>query len=163
MSLRILSAWYKKDGIEKKINLSELTDEEYENKYDGYLFCPNRNCNARIIFASGNLLKYFRTHPARVEDDKIINEHLDDCPYSVEHEIEDRARRRRDPNLLQSVSPEHMRRVLRRAFEIHVNPEKNKKKTEAAASSNRKLSSRTKTDQSLPPSGRAGLSNDSSS
>lgn len=157
MALRILSAWFRKNGIEKKIDLSELTDEEYEKKYVGHLFCPNRNCNARIIFASGNQLKYFRTHPARIDDGMVVNEHIDDCPYFVEHEIEERARRRKDPNILYSISQEHMRRVLKKAYERQVNPEKFKKDPQPPDGVKKRASSATRTDLSLQPAGRAGL------
>lgn len=158
MSLRILRAIYKKDGIEKEIALSEITDEMYKSTYKGYLFCPTPDCEAKIEFASGPKLTYFRTWKTKVVDGEILNEHLKDCTHYVERDAEEKARRRSDPDLYYKLSAEHIRAVLKRAYDREFNPDKYRKKDPIDSEGIKKRpSSRSRTDYGLEPKGKAGL------
>lgn len=130
MPSRIFSARFIKDGLERIIKLFDLTQSEYQEKYRGDLYCPNSGCDAKIVFASGDVRKHFRTYPVRSKDGKIISQHVAGCEYSVEHELEERERRRRDPENKIAISSEHMLRTLKRTHDKLVNPEKSKKDKE---------------------------------
>ena len=157
MRLRIFKAVFKGNDVKKVVGLSDITNSNYENIYNGHLFCPNPECNARIIFVSGNKRTYFRTWRAKVIKGEIVNEHIEDCPYYVEHELEERAIRRTDPNLYYRLSADHIRRVLRNAYDRQLNPDKFKKKVEPLEGTTKRASSKSRIDNSLQPRGRAGL------
>lgn len=157
MRLRILKAVFKDNGVKKVVGLSDITDSNYESIYNGHLFCPNPNCNARIVFVSGSKRTYFRTWRARVVQGEILNEHIEDCPYYVEHELEERTVRRTDPNLYYKLSTDHIRRVLRNAYDRQFNPDKFKKDNKPSEDITKRPSSKSKVDNSLQPIGRAGL------
>jgi hypothetical protein len=147
-----------RNGVEKKVKLSDVTERDYQEKYRGHLFCPNSNCGAKIIFASGAFLKYFRTFPVKTEEGKIISQHVADCDYSVEHEMEERVRRRRDPELRIAISSEHILRTLKRAHEKLVNPQKTEKgkDKEVSGTKQKRPSEKSKVSSDLPASGVPG-------
>ena len=156
MSIRMLEAIYRKDGRNKKIALSDMTEDDYRKRFRGHLFCPNSNCNARVIFVSGEVRPHFRTWRAKVVDGEISDEHIEKCPYFVEHELEERALRRYNPDLIHKVSPEHISRVLKNAYDRQFNPDKFKP-DKLDEGSKKRPSSRSRTNTSLAPRGRAGL------
>lgn len=159
MFSRMVSARFIKNGVEKKINLSDLTETEYQEKYRGYLFCPNPNCNAKVIFVYSELVKkHFRTYrPVRSEEGTIISQHIPDCEYSVEHELTERERRRRDPNYKIAISSEHMLGTLKRVHDKLVNPQKSKKEKEALGTAPKRPSSKSKVTSQRSATGVAGL------
>lgn len=153
----MISARFIKNGVEKKINLSDLTETEYQEKYRGYLFCPNPNCNARVIFAYSDLVKkHFRTYPVRSKEGAIISQHITGCEYSVEHEMAEQERRRRDPKYKIAISSKHMRDKLKSVHDDLVNPQKSKKEKETLGTSAKRPSSKSKV-TSERPSGVAGI------
>lgn len=157
MFSRMMSARFIKDGVEKKINLSDLTETEYQEKYRGYLFCPNPNCNARVIFVYSDLVKkHFKTYPVRSKEEAIISQHITGCEYSVEHELAEQERRRRDPNYKIAISSKHMRDKLKSVHDDLVNPRKSKKEKETLGTSPKRPSSKSKV-TSERPSGVAGI------
>jgi hypothetical protein len=122
------------------------------------LFCPNRECNARIVYASGEELKYFRTWPWRAKgvNGEVVNEHIDGCPYIVEHELGEKQSRRTDPNALYQLSLEHVKRVLNNAYDAYKHPEK-RNKPNSAEDAKKRPSTKSKVDSGLEPRGQAGL------
>lgn len=161
MALRILSAIYRKNGIEKIITLSEITKEKYEKEYKGYLYCPNPDCTARIIFASGDKRTYFRTWRIKLIDkNEIVDQHIPGCQYYVERELEERVIARNDPNLYYKLSSNHKRNVLRRAYDYEFNAEKFKKTKNDDEKSHKRASSKSRIDRTIQARGRAGLGSD---
>jgi hypothetical protein len=155
MFSKMKSARFIKNGVEKKINLFELTEKEYQEKYRGYLFCPNANCNARVIFAYSDLMKkHFRTYPVRTKEGTIISQHITGCEYSVEHKLTEQERRRKDPEYKIAISSQHMRDKLKSVHNDLVNPRKSKKETLGTAP--KRPSSKSKV-ISERPSGVAGI------
>lgn len=153
----MISARFIKNGAEKKINLSDLTEIEYQEKYRGYLFCPNPNCNARVIFTYSDLVKkYFRTYPVRSKEGAIISQHIMGCEYSVEHELAEQERRRRDPKYKIAISSKHMRDKLKSVHDDLVNSRKSKKEKETLGTAPKRPSSKSKV-TSERPSGVAGI------
>lgn len=153
------SARFIKNGVEKRINLSDLTETEYQEKYRGYLFCPNPNCNAKVIFAYSELVKkHFRTHrPVRSQEGTIISQHIPDCEYSVEHELAEQERRRRDPNYKIAISSKHLRDKLKSVHNDLVNPKRSKKEKETLGTSPKRPSSKSKVNSERPATGVAGI------
>jgi len=156
MSSRIIEAVFKKDGIEKRVGISDMADGNYKNIYNGYLFCPEPNCNAQLRFVSGNKRIYFRTKKVRIIDGKIIDEHIKLCPNSVEHDAQIRATRRRDSKLSINLTAEHMKRVLHNAYNNQFEPEKNKKKIKPHMRTTKRPIAVNKIDDSLKPIGKIG-------
>lgn len=154
----MISARFIKNGVEKKVNLSDLTETEYQEKYRGYLFCPNPNCSAKVIFAYSDLVKkHFRTYPVRTKKRTIITQHITDCEYSVEHELAEQERRRRDPNYKIAISSKHMRDKLKSVHDNLVNPQKSKKEKETLGTLPKRSSSKSKVTSELPATGVAGI------
>ena len=153
----MMSARFIKNGVENSINLSSLTEEEYQEKYRGYLFCPNPNCTARVIFAYSDLVKkHFRTYPVRSKEKTIISQHIPGCEYSVEHELKEQERRRRDPKYKIAISSNHMRDKLKRVHDDLVNLSKAKRGKEKLVKSPKRPSSKSKV-SSGRPAGVAGI------
>ena len=68
-----MSAYYRDDnGIEKEIQLGELTTHVYKSKFKGKLYCLNGDCKSRISF-SGGRYPHFRTWR--------YDQHSEKCPY----------------------------------------------------------------------------------
>lgn len=155
MSLPIREVTFRKDGKIEGIELSKMTDELYEDIKD-YVFCPNLKCNAKIIFASGEKRKYFRTMPSSIMDDKIIEQHVDNCPYTVEHEKELGRRKRYDPDLYVRISDKHLNDALARAFKKYVDPDYGKKASEGKNTTKSK-SRQSKIDDGSITRGKASL------
>jgi hypothetical protein len=153
------SARFIKNGVEKRIDLSDLTETEYQEKYRGYLFCPNSNCNAKVIFAYSELVKkHFRTNRSvRSQEGMIISQHIPDCEYSVEHVLAEQERRKRDPNLKIAISSKHMRDKLKSVHNDLVNPQKTKKEKETLGKSPKRPSSKSKVNSERPATGVAGI------
>lgn len=123
MSLSILSATIRNNGTIELINLQDMTKELFR-KYREVLYCPNRDCNARIEFASGPKRTYFRTKRSIVDGTEIIEQHNPDCIYAVEHDNQLGTRGRYDPSILVSISEKHMNDVLKRAYRKYRNRDK---------------------------------------
>ncbi|MBM7867833.1 hypothetical protein GTO89_14405 [Heliobacterium gestii] len=157
MARKITRVIFRKDGLEQKYNLTEVTEELYETKLKGFLFCPNETCKARILFVSGDKVTYFRTWKSKVVDGQVVNEHISDCPYFVDHELGERSYRRKSPDIYYSISEDHMKNVLRNAFDRIRHPDKFKKKPPSEDEGKKRPSSRGRIDPTLQPSGHAGL------
>jgi len=158
MFSRMVSARFIRDGVEKKINLSDLTETEYQEKYRGYLFCPNPNCSAKVIFAYSDLVKnHFRTYPVRSKEGELLSQHIADCEYSVEHELAEQERRRRDPNYKIAISSKHMQEKLKSVHDNLINPPKPQKEIEPSSPLPKRPSSKSKINVARPATGVAGL------
>lgn len=164
MSSRIIEAVFRKDGAEKKVGLSDMKDGNYRNIYNGYLFCPEPNCNAQLRFVSGDKRTYFRTKRVKIVGGKIIDEHIEDCPHSVKHEAKVRATRRRDSKLIVGLTAEHIKRVLHNVYNKQVEPERIKKKIKAQGETvkPKKPIPESRIDDSLSPLGKIGTHVDTS-
>lgn len=68
------TARYIFNGNTEIVSIDTMTKELYQNKYRGYLFCPNKRCNAKIEFNSGN--NSFRSSKK--------SEHVRGCSFFVE-------------------------------------------------------------------------------
>lgn len=58
--MRIVEARFIQGDNIEVIPLSNMTTRDYENIYQGNLYCPTQNCNARIVY-SGGLRPHYRT------------------------------------------------------------------------------------------------------
>jgi DNA-directed RNA polymerase subunit L len=117
MTESITEARYIKNGRSIKIKLSQMTKELYNKEYRGYLYCPNEACNAKVSYASGDIIApYFKTWKPTVKDGAVTNEHVKDCIYGVEHDLQERNRRLTDPNYLIALSEKHIKDVLNNAY-----------------------------------------------
>lgn len=158
MALRILSAIYRNGSTEEEITISEMTKEKYEKIYKGYLFCPTEGCNAKIIYASGEkVTPYFKTSKAKQVDNKIINEHDENCIHYVEYDLQGRVIRRNNPELYYALSATHIKKVLKNTYDRQFNPDKFKKKGVNTTPKKKSPSNRGK-NSIIKSKGQAGLS-----
>lgn len=140
-----------KDGKVEKIRLDQMTKVSYQKDYKGYLFCPNPKCDARVVYASGDINPpHFKTLKVKVKDGEVFNEHIDGCIYSVEHEIEERERIKKDPAFLRLLSPHHIKDILRKAYDKQFNIEEENQENKSSNTNNR-----TKTKSQLSDKDRA--------
>jgi hypothetical protein len=157
MAERILKARFIKDGHDEYVDLDDVNDNNYENYYKGYLFCPNQVCEARISYASGKKRTYFKTWQPNRLDGEIVDQHVGACPYRVVRGRGDLIGRI-DPNSYSELSEEHVKEVLRRAHEKLVNPEKEKERKNRRNSKKNKGSSTViQVDDTLSTRGKPGL------
>lgn len=162
MPFRMTEVRFIKDGVTKRIRLEQMTKKQYEEEYRGYLFCPNPKCDAKVVYASGDIYPpYFKTSPASVKDGEIYNEHIDGCYYSVEHEIEEKERLRKDPSFLISLSPDHIGHILNDAFNKQFKKDGDGEEKKAGTDEKRKTpSSFTDKNSKTKTAGVAGLATD---
>lgn len=162
MFSRMKSARFIKNGVETTINISDVTENLYQEKYRGYLFCPNAKCNAKVIFAHSDVVKkHFRTYPARVKDGEPHSQHIEGCTYSVDHDLMEQERKRRDPNYKIAISSKHMYAKLKTVNDDIVNPRAAIKEQSEAVS--KKQSSSKSKGSSKPSVGVAGVMVDGTS
>ena len=157
MSLPILTATIRDNGIIKSIDLKDMTKGLYYKCRD-ILFCPNEDCTARIEFASGSKRTYFRTKRSKVEGEKIIEQHIEGCLYSVEHEKEFGTRGRYDPSIMVRITDKHLNDVLNRAYRNYKNSVNKTKGGDINNNGSRTKSRQSKKDDSFVSRGRAILS-----
>lgn len=155
MSLSIKQASVRKDGHIQMIELSAMTDAIYQ-EVEEHLYCPNLECNARIEFASGKKLTYFRTKRSVVMNEEIIEQHIENCPYFVEHDKELAKRKKYDPNLYVGISDKHLNDALSRAYKKHVDPDYGKK-TNIGGNNTKSKSHQSKDDDGATIRGKASL------
>ena len=75
-NFRILSAIYIADNHKnQEINLKDVTTSMYEHKLKGNLYCPSRECSARISY-SGGKKAHFKTWR--------MDEHSEECIFSFD-------------------------------------------------------------------------------
>lgn len=115
MLRKITSVRVKTSGGTKSVLLSELTKERAQD-YKGKMYCPNPECDARILFVIREDKKYFRTWKASKINGELQDEHVLGCPYFVQHE-ENEATVTVDSNVIYEFTDEHIRRVLERTFD----------------------------------------------
>ncbi|MDO0823318.1 hypothetical protein [Desulfosporosinus nitroreducens] len=159
MPRRIINAIYREGETEEIVLLSQMNESVYQNKYKGFLFCPNKECKARIVFATGEKRTYFRTWKSKVVNEEIMDEHIEDCPYFVEHNLVDKPLRRRDESLLYKLSSDHINRVLKKSFDRQFNPSKLQNRGKSK-DGEKGASSRVRSERRQVPQGSAGLGSD---
>lgn len=125
--MSILSARFIKGGIEKEYEKNEITPELYNKTLKGYLFCPTKNCGARVIYNSG-IKSFLRTWN--------MDDHADDCIHGFT-----RAKKRVGVDTTQFINveltAERKRRALKEAYKLYtmsddekaIEKEKKKQKT----------------------------------
>lgn len=116
--MSILSARFIKDGIEKEYEKSEITPQLYNKTLKGYLFCPTKNCDARVIFNSGikNCLRTWN-----------MDDHSEDCIHGFT-----RAKKRVGVDTTQFINveltDERKRRALKEAYKLYTMSDEEKEK-----------------------------------
>lgn len=102
---------FSRDGKNRIITTYDLKNKPYYNKvFKEFLFCPMKNCSARIIAAFNDKGPYFRTW--------TNDNHSEKCPYGVEYEEDIRRRRSLNSDYKEWISDNHMKNVLNRALEL---------------------------------------------
>lgn len=152
-------ATIRKDGKIEDIELSEMTDDLYKEVY-GYLFCPNDKCSAKIIYASGKKRIYFKTWTPKHINGVVQDQHIQDCPYFVDREKDEKLIRGTDPNNIYAISDRHIQNALHYTYDRQYNPKKFEKKINSNAESKTGKSIKTKIDPALQKKGKPGLSSD---
>jgi hypothetical protein len=71
---------------------------------------------------------YFRTSRSKVNGETIIEQHIDSCPYGLDHSAVPTPRRIFDPTVGYLISDKHIQDALKRAFNQHIDPEYGKPK-----------------------------------
>ncbi len=155
MSLSIRQATIRKADPIEIIALENMTKELY-HVIQNYLYCPNLQCNARIEYASGDKRTFFRTKRSIVNGENIIEQHITDCPYSVEHEDELTRRKKYDPSIYVGISDKHIDDALSRAYKKHIDPNYGKKKN-IGDNTTKSRSRQSKQDDSSGIRGKASL------
>jgi hypothetical protein len=148
MPLSIKEATIRKGESITVVPLSEMTKKRYrENKE--YLFCPKLNCNARIEYASGEKMTYYRTKRSVVNGEEVIEQHIADCPYSVEHDKLGSRTGRFDPNFYMAVSEKHVNDVLKRAYKRYTDPDSGGTEVVNEEPTTKRKSTQSKRDESI--------------
>lgn len=76
VKLRILSTIYLAgDGTKTEITLRDITSTIYENKFKGNLYCPSKNCSAKISYSRGRKA-HFKTWR--------MDKHSNDCIFQFD-------------------------------------------------------------------------------
>ena len=127
MSLPITSVTYRKDGILKDITLRDINKQSYYEYYKGHLYCPNHDCPARMIYASGNKkTPYFKNRNVEISDGDVAkSEHIEDCPYHVEYTVVEGRVRSLNSQQLIALTPTQIEDMLERIFQQITHPPKN--------------------------------------
>lgn len=107
--MSILSARFIKEGIEKEYEKGEITPELYKKVLKGSLFCPTKNCDARIIYNSG-IKSFLRTWN--------MDNHVENCIHGFT-----RAEKRVGVDTTQFINveltDERKRRALKEAYKLY--------------------------------------------
>ena len=160
MSRTITNAIYKKDNMNKSITLKDITKKSYKEIYRGHLFCPHDGCNARIVYSAGgeNIAPHFKTWKiAKIAED-IKDEHVLTCPYSIQHQLEEKIRRRTDSGIVYQLSSSHIKSILKNAYRKKFKSDNESDTSDIVSKSTKKSPiKKSKTDVSVNPIGVAGL------
>ncbi|MDZ7434339.1 MULTISPECIES: hypothetical protein [Bacillus] len=107
--MAILTARFIKDGIEKEYEKSDITPDLYNETLKGYLYCPTKNCGARVIYNSG-VKSFLRTWN--------MDNHIDDCIHGFT-----RAKKRVGVDTTQFINveltAERKKRALKEAYKLY--------------------------------------------
>lgn len=118
MSNRIYSATIRKGEVIREILIEQMNEELYQECKEE-LFCPNMECDAKIVYVDvkkGNARPYFRTRQyLKGEDKKIIEQHIGGCIYAVNRTEGVITRPKEDKSVVMNVSKEHIKGSLKRA------------------------------------------------
>lgn len=155
MTLSIRQATIRKDGKVVTVELADMTKERFKSIREN-LYCPNMQCDARIEYASGDKKTFFRTKRSVVDGEKIVEQHIQDCPYSVEHELELKRRKKYDPSLYVGISDKHLNDALTRAYRKYIDPEYGKKQN-TGGNKTKSKSQQSKKDETSIIRGKASL------
>lgn len=117
--MRIMSASYSDDGIKKEVHLREVTTRVYREKLRGKLYCPMKDCKARISF-SGGKYPHFRTWR--------FQEHAANCLFYFDR-IPMNLGRNTTEMISVEISPERRRNALDDAY-IQMNLSEEEKETQ---------------------------------
>ncbi len=126
MALSIKTATIRKDGRIEDIDIRDMTKELFFQIRDN-VYCPNHNCSAKIEYAEGTKRTFFRTKRSKINGEEIIEQHVEDCPYSVEHENDLKTKGIYDSSTYALLSEKHIKDALKRAYKQYVNPDYGKK------------------------------------
>lgn len=123
MSIKITEALFIRDKYEKKVVTPfDMDKQSYKETYRGFLLCPHPNCNAHLVYVSGDIqVSHFRTwRKSKIESEDISkSNHIEGCTNRIEYEESEKQRRKNDPNYKYRISDEHISAVLRRAFDAY--------------------------------------------
>lgn len=109
-----------KDGMSiSEINLESMTKAIYKEKKE-QLFCPNSLCSAKIEYCEGAVRVYFRTKRSKIDGKEIIEQHIDGCPYGIEHQTEKTPKVIYDPNIGFLISDNHVLESMKRAYNQYI-------------------------------------------
>ena len=118
MSNRIYSATIRKGEVVHEVSIEQMNEKLYQECKEE-LFCPNRECSAKIVYVDvkkGNTRPYFRTRQHLKGNDKeIIEQHIDGCIYAVDRIGGIITTPKEDKSVVMNVSKEHIKGSLRRA------------------------------------------------
>lgn len=142
------------------IHITQMTKDKFA-QIGEKLYCPNPNCNARIEFASGDKLTYFRTKRINHTVDNKDEQHIKGCPYGVEYDKNGKRKVKSSEELLVNITKKHMADCLELAFKRHIDPDYGKKNHYKIKNGNSEKSKSHKTDDSKEPikSGKPSISN----
>lgn len=146
-------ATIRKNGNIETIDIDEMTKEFY-NENEEHFFCPNPECDAKVVFASGPKRSYFSTRKYIRDGEEIIEQHNIDCPHFIERVEGTTARRRFDAEKLEGISEDHADNVLDKAFKRFLDPDYGKPKNKGKKKSKKRKVQKGEVDPSLPARGK---------
>lgn len=123
----IVHVLLKEHGRVKRIELEDMTKSFFRENREN-IFCPNELCNAKIEYCEGNKRTFFRTKRSRVEGEYVYEEHVEGCPYGIDHNLGHKPKTIYDPNIGYLIDDNHIKKSLERAFRQHKDPEYGKSK-----------------------------------
>ena len=117
---RIVYVWLKDGSKARQIALEEMTKVFFKANKE-LLYCPNPLCNAKIEYCEGPDRVFFRTKRSKINGEEIIEQHIDDCPFGIEHQSDNGPKVIYDPNIGFLISDSHVLESMKRAYNQYVN------------------------------------------
>lgn len=110
----------KKDNITERITLEAMTKEFFKVNKE-FIYCPNPLCTAKIEYCEGSSRMYFRTKRSVINGEKIEEQHIDDCPFGIDHTEKKGPKVIYDPNKGFLISDNHVLESMKRAYNQSIN------------------------------------------
>jgi hypothetical protein len=116
---RIEYVWLKDGTRASQIALETMTKVFFKANKE-LIYCPNPLCNANIEYCEGPNRVFFRTKRSKINGEEIIEQHIEDCPFGIEHQSDNGPKVIYDPNIGFLISDNHVLESMKRAYNQYV-------------------------------------------
>lgn len=128
-------ATIRKNGEIREITIDEI-NKEYYNDNSEFLFCANRNCNAKIGYSEGPERRFFHTMPPHKNGNEITEQHITNCPYEIFRKKSNSSGVGGDGTTPVGITLEQRARALETGYRKALDPEYGKKKNSSKSKKN---------------------------